>query len=69
MSLWNTSRPPPTATLCTHLYAQARLHHEELVHQLLVQRPHVLRDELFMHGQTKLQNLGLEGARREKPRQ
>lgn len=46
-----------------HLYAKAGFHQMKLIHQFLVQRPHVLRNELLMHRQTKLQYVSLEDKR------
>lgn len=46
-----------------HLYAEAGFHQMKLIYQFLVQRPHVLRNELLMHSQTKLQDLSLREKR------
>ena len=43
-----------------YLYSQTGLHEVELVHQLLMQRPHILRDVLLVHGQTVLQDVRLQ---------
>lgn len=51
---------PPVDTWWMYLYSQTGLHHEELVHQLFVKGPHVLRYKLLMHGQAKFQNLCLD---------
>lgn len=50
------SRPCPPV----YLYAQTGLHQMELVHQLLVQRSHVLRNKLLVHGEAVLQDMCLQ---------
>lgn len=48
----------------SHLDAEAGLHQVELVHQLLVERPHVLRHKLLVHGQAVLQDVSLRATTR-----
>lgn len=42
-----------------YLYAEAGFHEMKLIHQFLVQGPHVLRYKLLMHCQPKLQYVSL----------
>lgn len=52
---------PTLPSLSSHLDAEAGLHQVELVHKLLVERPHVLRHKLLVHGQAVLQDVSLRG--------
>lgn len=42
-----------------YLNSQTGAHHVKLVHKLFMQRPHVLRDKLLMHCQSKFKNVCL----------
>lgn len=49
--------------LLAYLDAKARFHQVELVHQFLVEGPHVLGNELLMHGEAVLQDVCLQNRR------
>lgn len=43
-----------------YLYAETRFHQMKLIHQLLVERSHVLGNKLLMHSEAVLQNVCLQ---------